>query len=116
MRRDSHRPAGPGPEDEPGGLRPLQIVCIVGVFASALAGVLAFDEVSIKAVVASLCFAIILVADNLWRGLRTGKLALRGGLIDGATEPVAYFGAALLYLGMIGAMIYLGVDLLMSEA
>ena len=94
----------------------MQVICILGVFAAALIGVLAFDEVSLKAVVVSLGFAVILLSNALWRGLRSGKLAYRGTLIDGVQEPFAYFGMALFYLVMIGVMIYFGVDLWLIDS
>ncbi len=106
------------PESEPErvGVRPLQVVCVVGVFASALIGVLAFDEVSLRVIVLCLGFAVVLVLDALWRGLRTGKLAYRGALIDGVRDPLAYFGMILFYLAMVGLMIYYGVDLWLLDA
>lgn len=96
-------------------MRPLQVVCTLGVFGAALIGVLAFDEVSLKAIVVSLGFAVILLSNTLWRGLRSGKLAYRGTLIDGVKEPFAYSGTAIFYLVMTGVMIYYGVDLWFTE-
>ena len=97
------------------GIRPLQVVCLIGG-ALALAGALfAFDEVSFELVVVALGFAAIIIADTLWRGLWTGKLPFRSQLVDSSQEPGSFVFLLLFYLAMLGGLVYFAVDLLMAE-
>ncbi|MEZ4384940.1 MAG: hypothetical protein R3A79_26660 [Nannocystaceae bacterium] len=112
----TRRAPGDASATEPApGLRPLQIVCLLGAFTSVMVAFLAFDEPSIKGFVVALAFVAVLVLHAMWRGLTTGELPYRHSLIDGAREPWFFFTVLVFYAFLIGMMIYISVDLLARE-
>jgi hypothetical protein len=102
-------------DDEPRGLRPLQVVCLLGAFISIMVLLLAFDEPRLDLIIIPCGFVVVLVLDAIWRGLTTGKLPYRQQLIDGAREPKLFAVMILFYLFMAGTLVYLGVDLWLTE-
>ncbi|MCA9657189.1 MAG: hypothetical protein KC486_02500 [Myxococcales bacterium] len=102
-------------EEERRGLRPLQLVCLLGAFASTMIALLAFDEPWLELIVVAMGFVVVLVLDAIWRGLTTGKLPYRQQLIDGAREPKLFAVMLLFYVFMAGSMVYFSVDLWTSE-
>ncbi len=60
-------------------------------------------------------FACILVLGLTWEGLTTGQLQFRGQLVSSSVEPVRFTVLLVFQVGIVIAVVYFGLDILLSD-
>ncbi len=96
------------------GLRPFQLLCIIGAFGFIMAGLLLFEEPDLRYLFTGVMCVFVLVLGTVLRGVVTGVLPFKGTRYVYSEQPLGYMFALLFYTAMCGLMLYISVSALLD--